>query len=336
MTNHQQEQEHTTDLVVIGSSAGGIEALGVLASTLAADFGSPIVVAQHLDPKRPTLLPDILQRRTSLQVTLVDGTMKLEPGTIYLVPNNRHVAITDGHVELVADHKDRPRPSVDLLLSTAALTYGECCTAVILTGSGSDGAQGAVDVKRAGGTVIVQNPQTARYPSMPLSLPPSIVDFEVDLERIGPLLVELVNGAAITQPHEKTEDLLHAILDIVARQANFNFRSYKPNTILRRISRRSAVVHAESMRAYVTYLETHPEEVGELVDALLINVTHFFRDEGAWDHLRDEVLPDLIARTPKWPGAARVVGGLRHGRRTVLGGDVVGGTVGRGITAMEY
>jgi len=158
MTNHRQEQPRLHDLIVVGSSAGGVEALSVLASTLPADFEAPIVVAQHLDSKRPTLLPEILQRRTSLQVLLVDGIMKLEPRTIYLVPNNRHVAINDGHVELVADHKDRPRPSVDLLLSTAAASYGERLIAVVLTGSGSDGAQGAVDVKRAGGTVIVQNP----------------------------------------------------------------------------------------------------------------------------------------------------------------------------------
>lgn len=296
MTIHQQEQPRLHDLIVVGSSAGGVEALSVLASTLPADFEAPIVVAQHLDPKRPTLLPDILQHRTSLQVLLVDGIMKLEPRMIYLVPNNRHIAINDGHVELVADHKDRPRPSVDLLLSTAAASYGERLIAVVLTGSGSDGAQGAVDVKRAGGTVIVQNPQTARYPSMPLSLPPSIVDFEADLEQIAPLLHALVVGAAITQPDEKTDDLLHAILDIVVRQANFNFRSYKSTTILRRVSRRITVLRLASMRDYVTYLETHPAEVGELVDALLINVTKFFRDEGAWDYLRTDVLPDLIAR----------------------------------------
>jgi len=131
---------------------------------------------------------------------------------------------------------------------------------------------------------------------MPLSLPPSIVDFEADLEHIAPLLHALVVGAAITQPDEKTDDLLHAILDIVVRQANFNFRSYKPTTILRRISRRITVLRLASLRDYVTYLETHPAEVGELVNALLINVTKFFRDEGAWDYLRTDVLPDLIAR----------------------------------------
>jgi two-component system CheB/CheR fusion protein len=95
------------------------------------------------------------------------------------VPANRHVRIIDGQVHLEGDHADRPKPSVDLLLSSAAQSYGEHLIAVILTGSGSDGAAGAVDVKNAGGVVIIQNPQTAPYPSMPLSLPPTAVDHVV-------------------------------------------------------------------------------------------------------------------------------------------------------------
>jgi two-component system chemotaxis response regulator CheB len=79
----------------------------------------------------------------------------IAPGTIYVVPSNRHVTIKDGHIELEGDHRDRPRPSVDLLLSSAAHVYGERLIAVILTGTGSDGAGGAVDVKQAGGTVII-------------------------------------------------------------------------------------------------------------------------------------------------------------------------------------
>ena len=88
----------------------------------------------------------------------------------------------------------RPKPSVDLLLSSAAEAYGEHLIAVILTGAGSDGASGAVDVKNAGGVVIIQNPQTAAYPSMPLSLPPTAVDHVVEMEQIGPLLYEILKG----------------------------------------------------------------------------------------------------------------------------------------------
>src|SRR5206468_3840609 len=104
--------------------------------------------------------------------------------------------------------------------------------AVILTGSGADGAIGAVDVKNAGGTVIVQDPQTARYPSMPLALPPTIVDFEVGIELIGPLLYDLLTGVNIPQTEDKTEDMLREILEQVSRRASIDFRPYKTSTIL--------------------------------------------------------------------------------------------------------
>ncbi len=138
-----------SDLVVIGSSAGGVEALSILVSTLPANFPSPIVLAQHLDPNRPSSLDTILQRRTNLAVEVVQSRSRLQAGKIYVVPSNRHVAINDSLVEVQSDHGKRPRPSVDLLLSSAAHVYGERLIAVILTGSGSDGAAGAVEVKDA-------------------------------------------------------------------------------------------------------------------------------------------------------------------------------------------
>src|SRR3712207_4792620 len=193
---HHLAQDRPRDLVVVGSSAGGIEALSILVGTLPADFPAPLVLAQHLDPSRPSHLGDILQHHAQLPVNVITDSTSLAPGQIYVVPSNRHVAIRQGQVTLEDDHAGRPRPSVDLLLATAAAEYGERLIAVILTGSGSDGASGAVEVKTAGGTVIVQNPQTARYPGMPLSLSPSIVDVEADLEQIGPMLYDLLGGIA--------------------------------------------------------------------------------------------------------------------------------------------
>ncbi len=286
------------ELVVVGSSAGGIEALSILVGTIPSDFPAPIVLAQHLDITRPSNLDVILRRRATLPVEVVRSSSKLEPGKIYVVPSNRHVSVKDGHVEVQEDQSKRvrPRPSVDALFSSAAEAYGERLIAVILTGSGSDGAAGAVDVKNAGGTVIVQNPQTARYPSMPLALPPTIVDFETDLEQIGPLLYDLLNGANLPRSEERTEDVLHSILEKVNRQASIDFHAYKTSTILRRISRRMTVTRSRSMREYHDYLYAHPEEVGELVKAFLINVTQFFRDPEAFAYLRSEILPRLIAQ----------------------------------------
>jgi two-component system, chemotaxis family, CheB/CheR fusion protein len=292
----EERDANPGDLIVVGSSAGGIEALSTLVSTLPADFPAPIVLAQHLDPQRPSTLDSILQRRTVLRVEIVTSGSTLQPGVIYVVPSNHHVAIKDNHVEVQGEHNKRPRPSVDMLLSSAAKVYGDRLIAVILTGSGSDGAAGAVDVKNVGGTVIVQNPQTARYPSMPLALPPTVVDFEVNIERIGPLLYDLLNGVNMPPTQEKTENALQGILEQVSRQASIDFRPYKSSTILRRVGRRMTVTHNRTIREYAHYLAIHPEEVGELVKSFLINVTQFFRDPDAFAYIKSEILPKLIAQ----------------------------------------
>ena len=299
MTNDSDKSEsHYEDLVVVGSSAGGVGALSTLVGTLHKSFPAPIVIAQHLDPQRPSHLGTILERRSNLPVVVVGehGPTKLEGGKVYVVPANRHVKINDGHVVLESDHGDRPKPSVDLLLSSAAESYGEHLIAVILTGSGSDGAAGAVDVKTAGGVVIIQNPQTAAYPSMPLSLPPTAVDHIVEMEQIGPFLYDILRGINLPAASEKVDDPLRDLLTQVSSQTNIDFRNYKSSTILRRIGRRMAVTHNTNIRDYSDYLRTHPEEVKELVKAFLIKVTGFFRDPEAFNFLRATVIPELIDR----------------------------------------
>lgn len=288
--------EEGKDLIVVGSSAGGVTALSVLVNTLSSDFPAPIVLAQHLDPQRASHLASILERQSKLPIVTVAETAPtpLRSGTIYVVPANRHVMIQDSSVRLEGDSDGRPIPSVDRLLSSAAKAYGEHLIAVILTGSGSDGAAGAVDVKEAGGVVIIQNPKTAPYPSMPQSLPPTVVDHVVEIEQIGPLLSDLLSGIALVP--EKIEDPLRDLLTYVSQHANMDFRSYKPSTILRRISRRMAVTHAQNLREYTDYLRAHSEEVAELVRAFLINVTGFFRDRDAFEFLKDFAMPEVIER----------------------------------------
>ena len=215
------------ELVVVGSSAGGIEALSILVSSLPKDFPAPIVLAQHLDPFRPSNLDQILERRSTLPIVVVQESTELEVGKVYVVPANRHVAIRDGQVRLEDDYGNRPRPSVDLLLSSAAESYGDRLVAVILTGSGSDGAAGAVDVKKAGGTVIIQNPETARYPSMPMALPPTAVDHIADIEQLGSLIYDLVKGVELHKPQEKVDDALRDVLMLVNRGGDQIFIAVK-------------------------------------------------------------------------------------------------------------
>ncbi len=134
------------------------------------------------------------------------------------------------------------------------------------------------------------------FPSMPLAIPPSIIDFEADIERVGPLVYELLKGQNQSEVKSISEGALKGILELVNRYSNMDFRQYKTTTILRRIHRRMTVNHCQTINDYRLLLETHPEEIGELAKAFLINVSQFFRDKEAFEYLKTEVLPALIKR----------------------------------------
>ena len=160
-----------THLVVVGSSAGGIRALSGMVSSLPEDFDAPIVVAQHLDPNRESHLQDILARKSTLPVKTVTEHEPLQAGMVFVVPANRHVNITDSEIDLSSEPlSGQPMPSINLLMETAAGVYGENLIAVVLSGTGTDGTEGARTVSQAGGTVIIQDPDTAEFGEMPRSL----------------------------------------------------------------------------------------------------------------------------------------------------------------------
>jgi two-component system CheB/CheR fusion protein len=281
-------------LVVVGASAGGIEALSTLVSTLHPEFPAPIILAQHLDPSRFSHLREILANRAGLPVQTVQDREHLQNGTIYVVPADRHVEISDHSVHVLTEpRRGRPAPSIDLLLASAADAFGEQLIAVILTGLGSDGADGARRVKEMGGTVIIQNPQTATHPEMPLSLAPTTIDIVAELEAIGPLLNELLSGTYV--PAEPDDDRrLRGVLEQLRARSGIDFSSYKEPTIRRRLQRRMLDTRNEKLEDYVRYLRRHPEEYERLANSFLIKVTDFFRDADLFNHLRDQIMPRLI------------------------------------------
>jgi two-component system, chemotaxis family, CheB/CheR fusion protein len=285
-----------THLVVVGSSAGGIGALSGLVSSLPQDFDAPIVVAQHLDPNRESHLQEILARKSPLPVKTVAEHEPLQAGVVFVIPANRHVNITDSEIDLSSEPASgQPKPSINLLMESAAEVFGENLIAIVLSGTGTDGTEGARTVSQAGGTVIIQDPETAEFGEMPRSLAPSTVDIVSSLEEIGPVLKNLISGIVV--PEESSEDEgrdLGHFLEELHRNRGVDFRSYKRPTILRRLGRRMAVTECESLDEYSRYLEEHPEEYRQLIGTFLIKVTEFFRDPDLFDHLREEVLPGLI------------------------------------------
>lgn len=283
-------------LVVVGASAGGIDALATLVSTLPTDFPAPLVIAQHLDPARTSHLSEILAPRTTLPVRIVEDREVLERGVIYVIPADHHVEISGHEVQVATGagaDRGRPMPSVNLLLESAAEAFGENLVAVILTGTGSDGADGARRVKEHGGTVIIQNPQTASHPEMPLSLAPTTVDIVADLPAMGALLQELLAGT-YTRLQPEDDRRLRGLLDQLRARTGIDFLGYKEPTIRRRLQRRLVDTASPTLEDYSRYLRRHPEEYQRLASSFLINVTDFFRDAEVFAYLREHTLPELI------------------------------------------
>jgi two-component system CheB/CheR fusion protein len=289
-----------SQLVVIGSSAGGIEALSRVVRDLAKDFAAPIVIAQHLDPRRPSHLAEILERHAALPVRVVADGDRLEDGVIFVVPPNRLVEVVDDVLRLRPMASSPTAPSIDRLLKSAAKSFGERLTAVILTGTGSDGSAGAWDVKQAGGTVVIENPATAMFPSMPGSVSPSIVDATADLDAIAGVLSGLIDAAdGSTDATDGSgagadPDALATLLGHIRERSGIDYGAYKPATISRRVRGRMSTTDSPSIAAYSALVENDPVEYDRLVDSLLIKVTEFFRDAKLWDQLRSTVLPALL------------------------------------------
>ena len=280
-------------LVVIGSSAGGIEALSRVVASLPSDFRAPILIAQHLDPRRPSHLAEILGRRATLPIKVVDEGSSLDDGVIYVVPSGRLAEISRGRLHLRPAKPGKVAPSVDRLLETASKAYGPGLTAVILTGTGSDGSAGAWHVKEHGGTVVIENPTTAMFPSMPGSISPSLVDARADLDDIGVVVRDLLAaGAAPPRADELSE--IESLLGLIRERSGIDFTTYKPATIVRRLRGRLSATSRPTVSAYSELVERDPAEYARLVSSLLIKVTQFFRDPKVFAFLAERTLPELI------------------------------------------
>ncbi|MBV9648404.1 MAG: hypothetical protein JO043_13120 [Candidatus Eremiobacteraeota bacterium] len=292
-------------LVVTGSSAGGIDALNRFAAGLPNELFGSVVIGQHLAPSHESHLANIIGQRSPLPIKVVESRETLEPSTVYVIPPNRDVQIADGMVRVFEGQRAGPKPSIDQLFESAAESYRDRVVAIILSGLGSDGLAGARVVKEQGGTVIIQDPATASHPSMPLAIPPTLVDLSAAPEHIGSVLAELVRGAA--SPEAASEQkTLRQLLTQLRDRTGIDFQQYKTPTIMRRLSRLMVATGVDSLADYVRYLQAHPEAYQRLASAFLIKVTEFFRDGALFEWVRDNVLPQLISEAAAGSGEVRI------------------------------
>lgn len=183
------------DIVAIAASAGGLKAISQVLAKLPANFPCAIVIVQHLDPRHPSLMADILSRRTPLPVKQAEAGDSVTPATVYIAPPNYHLLINpDGTLALTQSKLVHfVRPSADLLFESVAANYKEKAIAVVLTGTGNDGVMGVQAIKQMGGTVIAQDKETSEFFGMPsAAIATGMVDFILPLSEIGSALINLV------------------------------------------------------------------------------------------------------------------------------------------------
>lgn len=182
------------DVVALGASAGGVEALHVVVEALPAGFPAAVLIVQHMDPRHRSMLAGLLGRHSRLRVRQATDGERIEPGTVYIAKPDAHLLVRDGCL-LLTDTKQVhfSRPSIDLLFESVADAYGDRAISVILSGTGVDGADGTRAVKAKGGTTIAQSPATAAHAGMPQAARATgCVDVTLPLEEIGPALANLV------------------------------------------------------------------------------------------------------------------------------------------------
>jgi two-component system CheB/CheR fusion protein len=284
-------------VVGIGASAGGLEAFQLFLKGLPDHHEMILVLIQHLDPDHHSLMPELVAAKTSSPVHSVKDNMKVEPGSIYLLPPGFEMTITNGHLKLEEFESPRGlRRPIDRFFRSLAKDCGENAIAVILSGTGSDGAEGAREVKGAGGLVFVQDPSEAKYDGMPQSvLDQGGADVVLRAGEIFEVVRDYFNlRVGSSSLIENEEEFLARIMRHVRFRTGHDFTDYKKGTMLRRIAVRMTVLNLNAPGDYLKYIAEHKEEADFLFRDLLINVTSFFRDPDYFDLLNRQIIPEIV------------------------------------------
>ncbi|MGV8805512.1 MAG: chemotaxis protein CheB [Polaromonas sp.] len=316
-------------VVGLGASAGGLEVLLQFFEYMPASNGMAFVIILHLSPHHESSVAEILQRVTKMPVSQIEGNTAIQADHVYVIPPNHDLAMRGGELRLNEPSRSQGRVvAIDLFFRSLAQAHQERSIAIVLSGTGSDGAVGLARVKECGGVTLAQTPEDAAYDGMPVAaIATGMVDFVLNAADMPGRLVELWrNARRIRLPQEsdaslkvmalenaeaarQAEQALHDIMDLLRRYSKNNFKHYKRATVLRRIERRLQVRGLPDLPAYRDYLRENPEETVPLLQDMLISVTNFFRDREAFEALEQGWLPGLFDnRSPDEPLRVWVAG----------------------------
>ena len=292
-------------IIGIGSSAGGLEALELFLKNIPVPSRAAFVIVQHLDPTHKGMMVELLQRATVMPVQQVTDRLRIEPDHVYVIPPNQDMTILHRTLHLLDMVNPRGlRLPIDFFFRSMADDLQSHTIGVILSGMGSDGTLGLRAIKEKGGWCFVQEPSSAKFDGMPRSaLDNGFADVVAPVEDLPEKIFSyLKHIAIISKPAPTLEDRalssLEKIIILLRSQTGHDFSLYKKNTIYRRIERRMSIHQIEKISNYVKYLRETPHEIELLFKELLIGVTSFFRDSAAWDALKTQAIPKIIANHP--------------------------------------
>ena len=291
-------------VVGVGASAGGLDALEQFFGPMPEDSGMAFVVIQHLSPDFKSVMDELLARRTKIPVVLVEDGMRVEPNHIYLIPPKKEMIVSGG--KLLLSDKGASQElllPIDIFFRSLAEDMGEHAIGIVLSGAGSDGARGLRDIHGAGGLVLCQDESTASFDGMPRSARETgVVDYVLPPAEMYGVLLDHVRAPAgrrdvpVLETGPNRPSGLSAALQFLQNAYGIDFTHYKPSTVVRRIERRLQLTQTASLETYVEKLSRDTAELDELFHDLLIGVTRFFRDEGAFEIIEQRIIPELVER----------------------------------------
>jgi len=280
-------------VVAIGCSAGGLEASRELIKALPTD-NICYLLCQHLSPSHTSLLKDILAPETGLKVVeMADGSL-LQAGHFYVPRPNTNIEINNNSISLVKPSiGSLAKPNVDKLLSSLATAKQSMACAIILSGSGKDGAKGVVDIKNNDGLVFVQSPDDSQYDSMPRSaIATHIVDVIDTPQNIAQYLSRLIDRDQRRSPTEfldKNKSVFEKILKRITVVTGVDFTQYRDSSLQRRLARRLQFLGIQNFETYMAKLESDEQETWQLMQSVFVVVSEFYRDKSAFIALEKSI-----------------------------------------------
>ena len=301
LSENSKSEQAMIPVVAIGASAGGLEPIEQFFAATPTNSACAFVIIQHLSPDFRSLMDELLARHSSMNIFRITNGMDLQPSCIYLNPPRSVLTVEQNKLKVEEiNEQDAVYLPIDLFFQSMAQERGEDSIGLVLSGTGSDGTKGGKSIIDAGGKLLVQDPKTTRFEGMPRSVLGEVACTMTAAPReLAKSVQQLLNNEVLDQIEDSARqpipDPLSDVLSMLMFSHGTDFLQYKEATIKRRIERRAHMRGIEDINDYRDILTTDTSELLDLYADLLIEVTEFFRDQGAFDELKRKVIPELTA-----------------------------------------